>query len=116
MGSFAVGDVLLVGFPFSNLRQTKLRPAVVIGLSDYSNLILCQITSKSPDLLSSVKITSSDLDNPAVLPQTSYIRANKIFTSDPELIVKKLGRLESPARSKLHAKLTRLFEDLGSVR
>ena len=114
MGSFAVGDVLLVGFPFSDLRQTKLRPTVVIGLSDFDNIVLCQITSKTPSVDTSVKITGADLDKPAVLPHTSYIRANKIFTADPELIVRKLGQLQAPARGKLHTKLSQLFESLGN--
>jgi len=42
----SAGSVILVRFPFSDLSQTKLRPAVVPGGADRSDWILCQITSK----------------------------------------------------------------------
>lgn len=113
MGAFAVGDVLLLGFPFSDLRRVKLRPAVVIGRSDFDNVILCQITSKAPDDNTVTKITGADIDETNVLHQTSYIRANKIFTADPGLVVRKLGRLKAPARNQLHAKLIELFDELA---
>ena len=31
MGAFTAGDVVLVRFPFSDLSQTKLRPAIVLA-------------------------------------------------------------------------------------
>lgn len=30
MGAFAAGSIVLIPFPFSDLSQTKLRPAVVL--------------------------------------------------------------------------------------
>ena len=113
MGSFAVGDVLLVSFPFSNLTRQKLRPAVVIGMSDYQNVILCQVTSKSGNGSASVAISSDDLDNAKVLPRLSYVRVNKIFTADPELISKNLGRLNKKSRSRIHTELTKVFAELA---
>ncbi len=42
----AAGAVVLVSFPFSDLSQTKLRPAVVLADAGRGDWILCQITSK----------------------------------------------------------------------
>jgi mRNA interferase MazF len=42
----AVGAIVLVRFPFSDLSQSKLRPAVVLADAGRGDQILCQITSK----------------------------------------------------------------------
>jgi hypothetical protein len=42
----AAGAVVLVRFPFSDLSQTKLRPAVVLAEAGRGDYILCQITSR----------------------------------------------------------------------
>ncbi|WP_292744967.1 type II toxin-antitoxin system PemK/MazF family toxin [Nostoc sp. NMS4] len=45
MAGFVKGDVVIVPFPFSDLTQTKRRPALVIATLQGNDLILCQITS-----------------------------------------------------------------------
>jgi PemK-like, MazF-like toxin of type II toxin-antitoxin system len=45
MAKFIVGDVVIVPFPFSDLTQTKRRPALVVASLSGEDLILCQITS-----------------------------------------------------------------------
>ena len=47
MVSFAVKDVVLIPFPFSDLSHAKLRPAVVLAKASKGDWVLCQITSKS---------------------------------------------------------------------
>lgn len=42
MGTFAAGAVVLVPFPFSDLSQAKVRPAVVLGDAGRGDLVLCQ--------------------------------------------------------------------------
>jgi len=46
VGAPEPGAVVLVRFPFSDLSQTKLRPAVVLADADRGDWILCQVTSK----------------------------------------------------------------------
>ena len=47
MGALAARAVVLVSFPFSDLSQSKLRPAVVLAFAGRDDWILSQITSKS---------------------------------------------------------------------
>lgn len=44
MAGFIKGDIVIVPFPFSDLTQTKRRPALVIATLQGNDLILCQIT------------------------------------------------------------------------
>lgn len=50
MTSYSFGDVLLVPFPFTDLTQTKSRPAVVISSDAYHqdsyDVVIAAITSK----------------------------------------------------------------------
>ncbi len=43
----SVGAVVLVPFLFSDLSQSKLRPAVVLADAGKGDFALCQITSKA---------------------------------------------------------------------
>ena len=46
MVPLAAGVVVLVRFPFCDLSQTKLRPAVILANAGRGDWILCQVTSK----------------------------------------------------------------------
>jgi len=39
------GDIVVLPFPFSDLSESKVRPAVVFARASKSDWILCQITS-----------------------------------------------------------------------
>jgi mRNA interferase MazF len=52
----SAGAVVLLPFPFSDLSQSKLRPAVVIADADRDDWILCQITSKAYTDSTAIKI------------------------------------------------------------
>lgn len=56
----AAGAVVLVPFPFSDLSQSKLRPAVELADAGRGDWILCQVTSKSYDDPLAVQIDQGD--------------------------------------------------------
>ena len=43
----SVEDVVLVPFPFSDLSQSKLRPAVCLANAGRGDWVLCQVTSNA---------------------------------------------------------------------
>ena len=92
MERFVKGDVVVVPFPFSDLTQTKKRPALVIARLEGDDLILCQITSR--DITDSYAISIADRDFKAGgLKQESNVRANRIFTADGRIILYRAGTL-----------------------
>ena len=65
----AIGAVVLVRFPFSDLSQSKLRPALVLANAGRGDQILCQVTSKPYGDAGKLFTASHDLvtSQPAVL-------------------------------------------------
>jgi len=90
----AAGAVVLVRFPFSDLSQTKLRPAVVLAEAGRGDWILCQVTSKSYGDARAIKIENADFATGS-LQVTSYARPGKLFTANRELVAVEVGKLKA---------------------
>lgn len=108
MGKFAVGSVVSVTFPFSNLKGQKVRPALVLANVEFGNLILCQITSKSYTSKIAICIKSEDFDK-GNLPVTSYVRPDKLFTADTTIIKDIAGQLTPVVKNKILKNVRGLF-------
>ena len=73
MGQPEPGTVVAIKFPFSDLSQTKLRPALVLADVGRQDLILCQITSKSYSDALAVRLQQKDFTM-GTLPLVSFVR------------------------------------------
>jgi mRNA interferase MazF len=104
----AVGSVVLVPFPFSDLSHSKKRPAVVIGDAGRGDWILCQLTSRSWSDVSSVELDSSDFISGG-LRLTSYARPGKLFTANQEIFLSEEGRLGPDAVHRITSKVCALL-------
>lgn len=92
MVSPSAGAVVLVTFPFSDLSQTKLRPAVVLAKASANDRILCQITSNAYSDPRAIRLANDDFSSGA-LRVISYARPAKLFTANNTLIVAQVGSL-----------------------
>jgi len=63
MVMLSVGAVILVPFPFSDLSQAKLRPAVVLAEAGKNDWILCQITSNPYGDAKAITLLNSSFQN-----------------------------------------------------
>jgi len=90
------GDVVLVPFPFTDLSQSKVRPAVSLADAGRGDWILCQITSSPYGDPRAVSLGTSDFVLGGLLV-ASYARPGKLFTAHHTLLVKSVGRLKDSA-------------------
>lgn len=88
----AIGAVVLVRFPFSDLSRTKLRPAVALADADRGDWILCQVTSNPYSDVRAVPLSDEDFETGS-LQRKSYARPGKLFTANRALIVKQVASL-----------------------
>lgn len=100
MGSFAAGSVVLVRFPFSDLSQSKLRPAIVLRDSGRGDWLLCQITSNRYADPRAVELSDSDFRTGS-LHRTSYARAAKLFTAHESLVFSEIGVLREESLRRI---------------
>jgi mRNA interferase MazF len=99
MVSPAVGSVVLVTFPFSDLSANKLRPAVVLASVDREDWILCQVTSNAYSDARAVEIADSDFASGG-LARTSYARPGKLFSANTSIMNRVVGAL-APQKQKV---------------
>ena len=88
----STGSVVLVPFPFSNLAQSKLRPAVVLASAERGDWVPCQLTSNPYGDVRAVALDQAEFTagEPRVV---SYARAAKPFTAHGSLFTVDAGRL-----------------------
>jgi len=96
----APGAVVLVRFPFSDLSEAKLRPAVVLADAGRGDWILCQVTSKPYGDARAILLEDASFADGS-LRITSYGRPGKLFTANRDLIVDRVGRLKPEAFRKV---------------
>ena len=91
----AVGSVVLVRFPFSDLSASKLRPAIVLAGVERDDWILCQITSNPYSDARAVLIDESDFAS-GNLMRASYARPGRLFSANTSLMQRVVGDLKQP--------------------
>lgn len=110
----SAGAVVLVTFPFSDLSQTKLRPAIVLARASRSDWILCQITSNPYSDSRAVELTDNSLGSGS-LRMVSYARPGKLFTGNDSLVVASVGKLRAEVfRQVVEAVIDLLREASGT--
>jgi mRNA interferase MazF len=94
MAAPSAGSVILVPFPFSDLSQSKIRPALVLADVGRGDWILCQITSKSYADARAIRLDGPDFVSGG-LALASYVRPGKLFTANETLMLEKVGQLRA---------------------
>ena len=106
MGKFVKGDIVIIPFPFTDLSGNKKRPAFVIADLPGDDIIVCQITSKAKSDSLALPLEAQDFASGG-LPTDSFIRPNKIFTADKNIILSTAGHLsETKVRDAINAVIT----------
>ncbi|MBI4546763.1 MAG: type II toxin-antitoxin system PemK/MazF family toxin [Ignavibacteriae bacterium] len=90
-------DILLIPIPFTDLQAVKRRPVLVLSNDNYNestdDIVVAAITSNIEEKQFGVLIEASDVQE-GLLKRTSLIRADKIYTLNQQIIVKRFRRLK----------------------
>lgn len=92
MDTPAAGSVVLVPFPFSDLSESKLRPAVVLAEISRQDFVCCQVTSNPYADPNAVELTEESFSEGS-LERVSYARPGKLFTANLQLFEGMVGVL-----------------------
>jgi mRNA interferase MazF len=107
--SLAAGKVVLVPFPFSDLSQSKLRPAVVLADAGRNDWILCQITSKPYGAPHAIVLRNESFSEGG-LQVESFARPGKLFTANSNLILKEIGLLKKEVLQQIVGTIVALLQ------
>lgn len=104
------GDIVLIAFPFSDLAQKKIRPALVLSNEKFhgNDVLLCGISSKKKTK-HDVTLVNTDLMT-GKLPVESYVRNGKITYADKSLILKVVGHISKEKQKEVLERLDEILE------
>ncbi len=88
----ATGEVVLVPFPFSDLSQSKVQPALCLADAGRGDWVLGQITSSPYGDPAAVPLDAPDFASGGLLV-ASFARPGKLFTAHSGLMVRSVGVL-----------------------
>ncbi|MFP4333067.1 MAG: type II toxin-antitoxin system PemK/MazF family toxin [Campylobacterales bacterium] len=98
--SYKIGDIVLVKFPFTDLKKYKRRPVLVIKDENvYGDIVCFQITSnQNQDALIQIKKGDFGADK---LNLASFVKYDKCFTINSSVVEKKIADVNKAFLSNL---------------
>jgi mRNA interferase MazF len=103
--------IVLIHFPFTDLTESKLRPALVIHESEH-DVVVAFISSKIPGHLQDSDFLVS-MDHPSFistgLKVSSVIKFDKIATISKDLIEGEIGEITRDLADECNLVLSRIF-------
>lgn len=110
MAKFVKGDIVVIPFPFSDLSQSKRRPALVLTVLQGNDLILCQITSKSIRDKYAIPVDQNDFASGS-LSQESNVRPNRLFTADNQIVLYRIGNIKKIKLNQVINKIVEIIKE-----
>ena len=95
-------------FPYTDLRTTKRRPALVVAGLPGNDVILCPITSQATRDPDAVLVVTRDFQQGS-LQQDSYIRPTHLITADEGLVLYRVGTLTTAKMTEVTNRLIQVL-------
>ena len=106
MITYSIGDIILIGFPHTDLQGISKRPAIVLYDSGDQDVLVARITTQEYTASTDYKILEW---TKCGLLAESYIRLSKQAAIEKGYIIKKLGILEAPEIEAVRSILRKMF-------
>ena len=103
MPNYLKNDIVLVRYPFSDLSNSKVRPAVIVSTASTSqDVIIVPLTSKTTRLLSGEFVLLDWLKEGLNVPTAAK---RGLYTVEKKLVIKVIGKLSKADAQKLESSL-----------
>ena len=100
------GDIVLIPFPFTDLKGVKNRPALILAETDADITVSFITTQVKWEEEFDVRLEPTNENG---LKKTSLIRLSKLSTIDKDLVIGRLGRLTDQEIVMVNKRLIRLL-------
>lgn len=105
-------EIVLIPFPYSDLTGFKKRPALILSnskLNKTEDRICCLITSQKTN--QGILINKKFIEE-GTLPFKSWIKPQRIFTIDQNIIIKKLCKVNKKIHTAILSELNSYLKDV----
>lgn len=101
------GDLVLLSFPFTDLKGKKIRPAMVLVVSDLDIIVAFITTQIKWQNQFDIVLEPNKISG---LKKISLLRLSKITTIDKDLVLGKLGELSKDDVDTINKKLIEILK------
>jgi mRNA interferase MazF len=105
-------DLVLLPYPFSDKRGTKIRPALIVSNDFFNNrsndFVMLPLTTIIKEQPFSFIIDQNDLES-GTLIQRSRIRIDRLFSLQKDKIIMKIGVLNDTLFRKIKFEIIKIF-------
>ena len=105
-------DLILLSFPFSDLKSGKVRPVIVLSNDFYNkkseDIIVVPVTTNLNLKEHAILFTNFDLESGKLL-KDSKIKVDRILSISKKLIRMKIGTVKKDIIEKIKEELLKLF-------
>jgi mRNA interferase MazF len=103
---YQLGDLLLIGFPFSSGSQVKTRPAMVVLDTGDDDVLVARVTTQQHSTPCDVSL--ADWQGAGLLA-ASWVRLHKLATLEKSLVRRQLGHVQPTDRANVAAVLQQTY-------
>jgi len=97
-------DIILLNFPFSNLKQSKVRPAIILSNNKHNkksdDIVVVPLTSNLQQTDYDMLISNKNLEKGNLIVN-SRVKVDRIFSVDKKLVKMDIGRIDKQTFSKI---------------
>ena len=106
-------DIVLLSFPFSDLKSSKVRPALVLSNNEYNrkfeDFIAVPLTTNLKLREYTILVTNKDLESGKLIVD-SNIKIDRIFSVSKNLVRMNIGRINKETYNKIKKIIVELIE------
>lgn len=105
-------DIVLLSFPFSDLKTSKVRPVIVISNSEYNkkfeDMIVVPMTTNLQIRDYVLLITNAQLESGKLI-KDSAVKVDRIFSVSQKLIKMKIGKISKDVYDEIKKTILELL-------